>query len=508
MTVVDPAPPKTGAFAIAIGVVGVATVLAFVLGRLDSDWLLVVPVLDMVALIVMRQVPENHIHAIGYLAILPALWMGWSGRTPSAALAVVLSLGLVELPGLNGTESFDLEHALRNFLVPAVVMVAAASTYLASRRTTSIIRSLVGQEKTAAEALRREQQASKLLDAIVDAVDTAVLAFDADGNQLLVNQRAQNYPSIVEAGIIGLELEAQGFLYEPDRVTPIAAADGVIGRALQGEEFADRIVWVGAPDRRQYAVSASARALFDADGNLAGTVIAMNDVTSYLEIIAAKDDFVASVSHELRTPLASIVGYLELIEDDEREIPDDIRKHLAVIDRNTQRLQRLITDLLATASENEQVMTLERRSTDIRDLCEVVLDGFEKAAQNSRVQLHLHAPDAAPAMVHESRMRQAIGNLVSNSIKFSPSGTVDVSVKPVDGSVIVTIADSGVGVPPDELEAIMSRFYRATTVREHFPGMGLGLFVSRSIVEAHNGSIDITSEEQQGTTVTVTLPAR
>ncbi|MET0885814.1 MAG: HAMP domain-containing sensor histidine kinase [Mycetocola sp.] len=505
--VVDPRHLGTVTFAMAMAIFGTATVLAFVLGRTDTSWLFVVPLLDMIALIVMRQIPEHHVHAIAYLAILPALWLGWSGRLPFAVLAMVFSFGLIEIPGLNGGEPLDLEHALRNFLVPAVVTAAALSTYLASSRTQFIIQSLVSQEKRAAEALRQQQQASKLLDAIVDAVDTVVLAFDSDRNQLLANQRAKNHPSIIEAGVAGLDLEAAGLLYELDRVTPIPAEDGIIGRALQGEEFGDRIAWVGSPDKRQYAVSASARALYDAEGNFAGTVIAMNDVTSYLEIIAAKDDFVASVSHELRTPLASIVGYLELIEDDEGDVPENVRKHLSVIDRNTQRLQRLITDLLATASEDDQDMKIERRPRDIRQLCEVVLEGFAKAARNSQVRLHLHAPDAAPAMVDEARMRQAIGNLVSNSIKFSPAGTVVVTVSAVDGSVVVSIAVTGVGVPAGELEAIMSRFYRATTVREHFPGMGLGLSVSRAIIEAHDGSIDIASEDERGTTVTVTLPA-
>ncbi|SFN36744.1 sensor histidine kinase [Mycetocola miduiensis] len=504
----DPAPLQTVASVIAVAIFGTATVLALILGRFDTVWLLVVPVLDMIALIVLRQLPQDHVHAIGYLAILPALWLGWSGRAPFAALAVVLSVGLIELPGLSNTESLDLEHALRNLLVPSVVAIATTSTYLAVRLMRSIIRSLVSLEKRTAEALEQQQRASKLIDAIVDAVDTGVLAFDADGNQLLVNRRAKNHPLVVEAGVASLELEAEGFLYELDRVTPIPAGDGIIGRALQGEEFGDRIAWVGSPDNRQYAVSASARALFDAEGNFAGTVIAMNDVTSYLEIIAAKDDFVASVSHELRTPLAAIVGYLELIEDDEGDVPENVRKHLSVIDRNTQRLQRLITDLLATASEGDQDMKIERRPRDIRQLCEVVLEGFAKTARNSQVRLHLHAPDAAPAMVDEARMRQAIGNLVSNSIKFSPAGTVDVTVSAVDGSVVVSIADTGVGVPAGELEAIMSRFYRATTVREHFPGMGLGLSVSRAIIEAHDGSIDILSEDERGTTVTVTLPAQ
>jgi signal transduction histidine kinase len=505
--VVDPTSLRSVAFAIAMGVFGAATVLVFPLGKTDSNVLLLVPVLDMIALIVMRQVPD-HVHAIGYLAILPALWLGWSGRPLFAAVAVVLSLGLIDLPGLNSHGPLDLEHALRNFLTPAVVAVAATSTCLAVRLITTVIQSLQAQEETVAEALRREQHTSKMLDAIVDAVDTSVFAFDADGSQILANRQAQRHPAILESGLSARELETAGLLFRQDRVTPLPADDGIIGRALKGEEYMHRVVWAGAPDGRQYALSASARSLIDESGHVKGTVLAVNDVTSYLQTIAAKDDFVASVSDELRTPLASIVGYLELIEDDPRELPEDIRKHLSVIDRNTQRLESLINDLLATVTEKEQTMALERRSTDLSQLCRETVDAFAKRAHDSRVHLRLHAPDAAVAMADEARLRQLIGNLVSNAIKFAPSGTVDVCVEPLDDSVVVTVADSGVGVPPDELDAIMSRFYRATTVRERFPGMGLGLSVSKSIVEAHGGAIAIASEEQRGTTVTVTLPLR
>lgn len=507
VVVIDVSPLRTPAFAIAITIFAVATVLAFVLGRTASPWLLVVPVLGMVALIVMRQVPEDHLHALGYLALFPALWLGWSGRPWLAALAVVLSLGLVEVPGMVEPGHLDLEHALRNFLTPAVVAIAAASTCIASQRTASTIRSLEAQKKRAADALGREQRTSKVLDAILDAVDTAVIAFDADGEQILVNQKAQNHPSIAESGVSGAELETAGFLFETDRVTPVTPDDGIIGRALKGEEFVDRIAWVGKPGGRQYAVSASARSLLDADGRFGGTVVAINDVTTFLETIAAKDDFVASVSHELRTPLASIVGYLELLEDD-ADVPDSIRPPLVVIDRNARRLQRLITDLLETATANDCAPLLHRQSTDISALCVSIAEKLAKQADAAQVRLRVHAPHPVLAMVDRERMRLAIDNLVVNALKFSPSGEVDVSVRAGDGTVVVTVADTGIGIPADELGAISARFYRATTVRQHFPGLGLGLSVSTTIVNAHGGSLAVASEEHRGTTVTATLCAR
>ncbi|MET0932206.1 MAG: ATP-binding protein [Mycetocola sp.] len=505
--VIDPSPLRTVAFVIAISIFAAGTVLAFLLGRTNSGWLLVVPMLDMVALIVMRQVPEDHVHAIGHLAILPALWLGWTGRPVFAGVAVVLSLGLVELPGMSVPGHVDLEHALRNFLAPTVVAAVAASTCIASRRISAIIGSLVAQEKAAADALHREQHTSTMLDAIVDAVDTAVLAFDADGNQILANQRAQQHPSIRKAGVTGLELESSGFLFEADRVTPVPPDDGIIGRALQGEEFADRIVWIGKPGTRQYAASASARTLLDADGRFGGTVVAITDVTTYLETIAAKDDFVASVSHELRTPLASIVGYLELLEDDQ-DVPQSLRPSLSVIDRNSRRLQRLITDLLATATASQSAPPLYRQSTDIGALCGDVVATLAKPAAAAQVRLRLHAPEPVVAMVDRERMKLAIDNLVANAVKFGPSGDVDVTIRTDDGAVTVEVADTGIGIPAEELSAITARFYRATTVRQHFPGLGLGLSVSTSIVDAHGGTLAIASKERRGTTVTVTLPAR
>lgn len=505
---IDPAALQTPEFTVAATIVAIATVFAFVIGRTNSDLLYVVPVLDMLALIVMRQVPDDHILAIGYLAILPALWLGWSGKLPLAALAVVLSLGMIEIPGVTDSSTLDLEMALRDFLTPAVVLVAAGSTYVASRRTEASIASLVEQERTTAAALEREKATSQLLDAILDAVDVGILAYDAEGAQIVSNRVVKTHPVIVASGLTPLELEEQGHLLELDRVTPIAPEDGFVTLARAGREYRNRTVWIAAPGTRQHALTASARPLYGQDGSFAGTVVAVEDVTTYLEVLADKDALVGSISHELRTPLASMVGYLELLIDDPA-LPDSARASLEVIERNTERLQTLVSGLLTTARKERRTVALARELCDVSATVADVLQRCASAADTAGVQLELDAPAPVMAVVDGRRIAQAVDNLIANAIRLSPTGETVTAAVTTDGqSVRVLVSYSGVDVPSDELESLASPFYRATQAGEQFPGIGLGLAVTRGILEAHTGTLSFSTVSGSRTTVTATLPVR
>lgn len=505
--VVDPAPLKTTAFVIAIGIVAAATVLAVVIGRTDSEWLLLVPVLDMFALVVMWHVPEHHVHPLFVLAVLPAVWLGWSGRRVFAGLAVLLSLGLLEFPPTGGV--LDLEHALRNFLTPAVVAVVALSTYVASNRTRASIQSLIVQERETAAALEREKSTSRLLDAILDAVNIGIIAYDADGRQILANRTVQGHPVVRGTGLTPLELDQQGHMLQLDRSTPVPAERGIITRALRGDEYSNQIVWTSAPGTRQYALAASARPLLDGEGRFGGTVIAIDDVTAYLETIAAKDEFVGSVSHEFRTPLASLVGYLELILEEENRLPDDVRQHLAVMERNIDRLQRIVHDLLEAASETTRAVRLQREATDVVALCERVLARCGPAAEKAGMLLELEAEGPVTAVIDPRRVGQAVDTLVTNALTFSPcAGRIVVSVTSDGEAVSIVVRDTGIGMPSEELDALTSPFYRPTASREHFPGVGLRLTVTKAILEEHRGSLTFDSADGEGTTATATVAVR
>jgi signal transduction histidine kinase len=222
-----------------------------------------------------------------------------------------------------------------------------------------------------------------------------------------------------------------------------------------------------------------------------------------------KDEFVALISHDLRTPLTSIMGYLELVLDDDN-LTGEQRGFLNVADRNADRLLRLVNDLLFVA--RFEAGELELRPTEL-DLAAVVRQSVEESGPRAAaggVELTCEAGAVSAVQADKGRMFQLVENLVSNAIKFTPEGgEVRVSVTPVNGVVRLEVADTGIGIASGEQERLFERFFRASTASEHqIPGTGLGLYITRAIVDAHGGSIAVRSDPGEGTSFCVELPAR
>jgi signal transduction histidine kinase len=224
----------------------------------------------------------------------------------------------------------------------------------------------------------------------------------------------------------------------------------------------------------------------------------------------ARSDFVSTVSHELRTPLTSISGYLELLRDpDSGELSETQDRMLEVIARNTRRLRELIEDLLILSRIEGGDYRGDLGSADLAHLVEQALDAIAPAAARATVTLHADVHGPLPVNGDGAQLDRALANLLGNAVKFTPAqGTVTVRCERHLDHVVLTVADTGMGVPRGEVPALFERFYRATNaVHRAVPGAGLGLAIVRAIVDNHRGSIDIASTEGMGTTVTVRLPA-
>jgi signal transduction histidine kinase len=219
-----------------------------------------------------------------------------------------------------------------------------------------------------------------------------------------------------------------------------------------------------------------------------------------------KDEFVALISHDLRTPLTSITGYVELaLEDD---LTDDVRGFLQVVARNADRLLALVNDLLFVARLQAGEMSLEPGDVD---LAGVVRDGVKALAPRAAAKaITLTCVlDTVPSVrADRGRMLQVLDNLVSNALKFTPEGgTVHVSLRQDNGCVRLEVTDSGIGIAPDDQPRLFQRFFRAeNAVERHLPGTGLGLYISRVIAEAHEGSLSVRSELGRGSTFRLELP--
>ncbi|HWB23542.1 MAG TPA: HAMP domain-containing sensor histidine kinase [Gaiellaceae bacterium] len=222
-----------------------------------------------------------------------------------------------------------------------------------------------------------------------------------------------------------------------------------------------------------------------------------------------KDEFIALVSHELRTPLTSIGGYAELLDDDETgPLNEEQRSFVEIIARQTERLLSIVNDLLFVA--RIQAGELELNLEDV-DLAEVAVRSIEAAtprADAKHLELVYERDGVTHVLGEPQRLGQLLDNLLSNAIKFTPDGgEVKVRTAATNGSVVLEVTDSGIGIPASEHDRLFERFFRSSSaVSGQIPGTGLGLYITKAITEAHDGRIDVESSEGQGTAFRVTLP--
>ena len=223
-----------------------------------------------------------------------------------------------------------------------------------------------------------------------------------------------------------------------------------------------------------------------------------------------KDEFFALVSHELRTPLTSIAGYLELVKDDvEGKLSEEEFNHLEVMERNTDRLLRLVGDILLVAQVQAGTFTVTKEPSDVATVVQHSIEAATPVAEAKGISLNLHSEPVPPVEGDSDRLSQLLDNLISNALKFTPPGErIDVSSSSVDDHVIIEVANTGSYLSPEEQEQLFERFFRASeAVDQAIVGVGLGLAICKAIAEAHGGQILVRSEEGVATTFTVRLPA-
>jgi signal transduction histidine kinase len=221
-----------------------------------------------------------------------------------------------------------------------------------------------------------------------------------------------------------------------------------------------------------------------------------------------KDEFVALVSHELRTPLTSIRGYLELVLDDGDELPTETREFLEIVDRNADRLLHLVGDLLLIAQAEAGKLVFDKVPVELVPIVLQCVQAAQPAAEEAGVELVLSSETTETIIGDPARLAQLLDNLISNAIKFTPSGgQIDVVVDAAAGSAILEVRDTGFGIAGEDQAQLFERFFRTRSANVMaIAGTGLGLSIAKAIVDAHGGSIGVESIEHEGTTFRVELP--
>lgn len=236
--------------------------------------------------------------------------------------------------------------------------------------------------------------------------------------------------------------------------------------------------------------------------------IVFNDITEMKKLEKMKTDFVLNVSHELRTPLTSIKGFIETIETG--TLSDENRHYMEIIKRNTNRLTNIVNDLLSLSEMEEKSSKLQLEAVDLKELIERVVRIFEQQSKEKGFFINLAAGPDLPTMQGDPfKLEQVFINLIDNAMKYTEKGGITIAMTSQDKKIIVTVQDTGVGVPPEHLSRIFERFYVVDKSRsKKLGGTGLGLSIVKHIILLHNGAITAESIPGQGTTFIISFPVQ
>jgi signal transduction histidine kinase len=229
---------------------------------------------------------------------------------------------------------------------------------------------------------------------------------------------------------------------------------------------------------------------------------------SLAEALRARDDFLSVAAHELRTPLAAFQLHLELVERGlGRDAPPKVTERMKQARAFIRRLASLVDVLMDVSQITSGRLKLTRTDVDLGDLLVEVTRFAEEEARRDGTPLHVDVRGPVLGTFDPSRISQVVHNLVANALKFGRGRPVDVTLQPEGEVVHLSVVDHGIGIKPEDRERIFDRFERAVSTH-HYGGLGLGLWVSRQVVEAHQGRIDVEDTPGGGTTFRVTLPLR
>jgi two-component system sensor histidine kinase VicK len=244
-------------------------------------------------------------------------------------------------------------------------------------------------------------------------------------------------------------------------------------------------------------------------GETAGVVVVIRDVTEQERLDNIRKEFVANVSHELRTPLTTIKSYVETLLSGAMSDNDVAERFLQVVNNESERMARLVSDLLQLSRLDYQRTRWDKKPMDLGHVVKDVVSKLDVSFKQKDMTVKLQVPSAMPKILADrDRLEQVVLNIVGNAVKYTPEhGLIKISLNESAGRLVLRVKDNGIGIPKADLPRIFERFYRVDKARSReLGGTGLGLAIAKEIIEAHNGTIQIESEYGKGTLVSLTLP--
>lgn len=335
------------------------------------------------------------------------------------------------------------------------------------------------------------------LSAILNYINEGVFAVDREKRVVLMNPRVREMMSLEEKEVLGKSLL---------QVTQNPKLDQLMSDVLVGDQILSEEMEIPVGSGRVFQVHLIS--IQSGDDNIAGMVV-FYEITSFRKLQKMRQEFVANVSHELKTPLTSIQGFIETLRGGALEDKEKAQEFLKIISEDTERLNRLIDDLLELSKldSREDALSLEplRLDQEVGSVLSVFQNSLNK--KNLKVQKDFFQEEIT-VKAEQDKIRQVLVNFLDNAIKYSPeNGNIYLSIKDQNNFIEVSIQDEGPGIPPEALPRLFERFYRVDDARSReLGGTGLGLAIVKHIVVSHHGNVYCHSELGQGSTFSFTLP--
>ncbi|MDN3956707.1 cell wall metabolism sensor histidine kinase WalK [Sporolactobacillus laevolacticus] len=345
------------------------------------------------------------------------------------------------------------------------------------------------------EANATTESERRKLKSVLTYMTDGVIATDRKGNVILMNNRAEQLLGVYRHDVTGNSILDLLKIRKEHKIMDLY-------------ELTDSIVLDFSTDDETILLRANFSVVKKDSGLANGLIAVIHDVTEQEQVDMERREFVANVSHELRTPLTTMKSYLEALQDGAVEDAALATKFLGVTQRETERMIRLVNDLLQLSRLDSKDYKINLERTDYVDFCESIIDRFEMSKKQNIEFVRYFPKGSFYVRIDRDKLTQVIDNIISNAMKYSPEGgIITFRITRRGRNIRTMISDQGVGIPKENLSKIFNRFYRVDRARSRkLGGTGLGLAIAKEMIEAQGGEIWAESDWNRGTTIHFVLP--
>lgn len=425
-----------------------------------------------------------------------------------SSLTMVLVVGLLILFIIAALISYRIALSMTRPLEEITQVAKRIKNMDYRARVTGIKQDEIGELGNAinamAESLQvqmaRIRQNENHLQSVLSNMINGIIMMDSNGLILIMNERAEEILGVSARKLVGKHYSDIKQQYELSQL---------IIEGFDTKVFIHEEVTFYYPDERLLELNLVPIHQGN-DAEFGGMLLVLQDVSAIRRLERMRSEFVANVSHELKTPIAAVKGFAETLLGGVVKDEETTRSFLQIIYDESERLNRLIGDILELSKIESRRAPLMLSPVDIHSFMNNTIAILEVSAMRKHIRIHMDSPEELYMEADEDRLRQILVNLLSNAINYTPEGgSISISISENElENIVISITDTGIGIPEKDLPRIFERFYRVDKARSRSSGgTGLGLSIVKHLVELHKGTIAVTSTVGNGTTFTIELPS-